>query len=263
MTRALCQSRARAPAGPLTAPRGKGSSSPSAVFTSEGTRSPSLPCHAPRCTGPARSLLCHPALQPLASHRSHWGCGYPSTVPAPMGPWQYHRAMLLSVSPPSPKSCCGGGWGWLVLSWATGTLCPSGARCVCWCTKHPRLLWDMCHPLPHSPASPAAITVLWTVLTQEGCLDVQPLPFGRALPLCPPSQDTGPQHTGLSLLHPFCPHSPLPSCPRFPQGHRMVGGPSWPGSGRATSCPLLLLDCAVHVEQDRSTVPPAQPIEWG
>lgn len=99
-----------------------------------------------------------------------------------------------------------------------GTRHPSGARYMCWCIHHPRLLWDMCHLLPHSPASPDAITVLWTVLTQEGCLDVQPLPFSRAFPLSPPSQDTGPWHTGSvpaplvlpSISCPFC----APASPR-------------------------------------------------
>lgn len=105
-----------------------------------------------------------------------------------------------------------------------GTLSPSSVRYVCWCVHHPRLLWDLCRPLPHSRASPDTITVLWTVLTQEGCLDIWPLPFSMAFPLFPPSQDTGPQHTSLSCT----PHSAftflsLP-CPSFPQGHRMVGG---------------------------------------
>lgn len=142
-----------------------------------------------------------------------------------------------------------------------GTLHPSSARYVCQCVHHPRLLWNVCHPLSHSRASSDAITVLWTVLTQEGCLDIQPLPFGMAFPLSPPSQDTGPQPTSLSLHPPLCPHFLLPSLPQLPLRTQDRG---WLTVTRVRqSCLLLLLGCPVHFEQDGTTVPLTQPTVWG
>lgn len=138
-----------------------------------------------------------------------------------------------------------------------GTRCPSGARYMCWCVHNPRLVWDMCHLLPHSPASPDAITVLWTVLTQEGCLDVRPLPSSPP----PRTQGPGTQVCPCTLYSAFTIFS-LP-CPSFPWGQRIVGGSPWPGSGRAVSCPLLLLGSPVRLQQDGTAVPPAQPTVWG
>lgn len=165
-------------------------------------------------------MHCHPPLEPPASPWEPGGsvdsralCQHPSS----RGSITSCQVTLLSVSPPSPKSCCRERWGWLVLLEAVAHCVPPvPGMCAGVYVHHPRLLWDMCHPLPHSRASSDAITVLWTVLTQEGCLDIWPLPFGMAFPLSLPSQDTGPQCTSLSLHLPLCLHFPLPSLPQFP-----------------------------------------------
>lgn len=192
----MCQSRARAPAGPLTAPpRGKGSKlSKCRVYSWKGCVPP--PCHAMPHT--AEDLHAHCTAIHLRSLRLPRGSQVDLLIPEHCASTRHAMAVspfpqvtFLSVSPPISQELL---WRRVEMAGALrgrGTLHPSSARYVCWCRHHCRLLRNKCHPLPHSPASPDVITVLWTVLTQEGRLDIWPLPLGRAFSLSPLSQDTG------------------------------------------------------------------------
>lgn len=192
----------------------KAQSSPSGVFTVGRDMFPVLAMPYPMlqrtCT-----LIALPSTTGAwgFSVEARWICQCLSTVPAPIIPWQCHQFPKSRFSPCHPylprAAVEKGGDG--SCSWRP----PSSARYTCWCIHHPRLVWDMCHLLPHCPASPDAITVLWTVLTQEGCLDVWPLPFSKAFPppLPPKTQCPGTQ------VCPCIPHSALtlPS-PQLPSG---------------------------------------------
>lgn len=96
------------------------------------------------------------------------------------------------------------------------------------CQVRPRLVWDPCHPVPHSPASPDAVTVLTQDVRTFGLSPLAGL-FPCALP-------------PTTWVCPCSPHSAL-TLPSLPLGTQDGGGLRWPGSGRATSCPLLLLGC--------------------
>lgn len=88
----MCQRQARALAGPLTAPRGKGSKlSKCRVYSGKGQ----FPLLA--TPYPTLQRICTLIALPSTSGASgfpvgaRWICQYPSTVPAPIVPWQYHQ----------------------------------------------------------------------------------------------------------------------------------------------------------------------------
>lgn len=128
MTRAVCQSRARAPAGPLTAPRGKGSKlSKCRVYSWKGRIPP--PCHA--IPHAAEDLHAHCTAIHLCSLQLPRGSQVDLSIPkhcasthCPMTVSPFPQVIFLSVSLPSPKSCCGEGWGWLVLTEAVAHCIP-------------------------------------------------------------------------------------------------------------------------------------------
>lgn len=112
----------------LTAPRGKGSKlSKCRVYSGKGRVPP--PCHAIPHT--AEDLHAHCTAIHLCSLwlpcRSQVDLSIPkhcASTPCPMTVSPFPQVMFLSVSLPSPKSCCGEGWGWLVLTEAVAHCIP-------------------------------------------------------------------------------------------------------------------------------------------